>query len=259
MDIVLADLDEPAMREAAQEIVGLGRRALCVPTDVRKGDDVQALLERTLAELGSCHLMINNAGVFHASPLLETSAAQYQRLIDINIGGVVHGSRIFGAHFARQGEGHIVNTASAAGIFPVPGMSAYSLTKYAVVGYSLQLRWEIASSGVGVTVLCPGTVKTGIVFRDGVGFKHDEAQKMVEKAPEPHVLARKALKAIQRNRPLVHFGPDAHVMRVLRLFPLWLIDPIGRFLARTALKIVKDSTVAITAGAGTHEEAKPAP
>jgi NAD(P)-dependent dehydrogenase (short-subunit alcohol dehydrogenase family) len=242
MDVALADVDEPGMTDVAREIISLGRRALCVPTDVRHVDAVQALFDRTLAELGSCHLMINNAGVFHAAPLVETSAAQYQRVIDINIGGVVHGSRIFGAHFMRQGHGHLVNTASAAGLFPVPGMSAYTLTKYAIVGYSLQLRWELAAFGVGVTVLCPGTVKTGIVMREGVGFKPDEAQKLIAGAPEPGGLARKALRAIRRNRPLVRYGWDAYVMSLLRLLPLWLIEPLCRYLARTALNLVKTTT-----------------
>lgn len=243
MDVALADVDEAGMHAVADEIAGLGRRSLCVPTDVRDPNALQALLDQTLAQLGACHLMINNAGVFHASPLVETSAAQYQRIIDINIGGVIHGSRIFGSHFARQAEGHIVNTASAAGIFPVPGMSAYSLTKYAVVGYSLQLRWELASRGVGVTVLCPGTVRTAITTREGVGFKPDDAKRMIEGAPAPEGLARKAVRAIGRNRALVYFGPDAYAMRWLRLLPMWLLDPLGRYLARTALELVKTTTL----------------
>jgi short-subunit dehydrogenase len=244
MDVVLADLDEPGMRDAAREITALGRRSVCVPTDVRNPDAVQALLDRTLAELGGCHLMINNAGVFHASSLLDTSAAQYARIIDINIGGVVHGSRIFGAHFVRQGHGHLLNTASAAGLFPVPGMSAYTLTKYGIVGYSLQLRWELAPHGVGVTVLCPGTVKTAIITREGVGFRPDEAEKLIRGAPGPQGLARKALRAVTRNRPLVRYGADAYVMSVFRLLPLWLIDPLGNFLGRMALDIVKTATIA---------------
>jgi NAD(P)-dependent dehydrogenase (short-subunit alcohol dehydrogenase family) len=242
MHVALADVHD-GMREVGREIETLGRRSLCVPTDVRSADAMQALLDRTLAEFGACHVMFNNAGVFHASPLVETTADNYQRVIDINIGGAVHGSRIFGAHFVRQGHGHIVNTASAAGLFPVPGMSAYSLTKFAVVGYSLQLRWELASSGVGVTVLCPGTVKTDIVMREGVGFKRDEAAKLIKDAPGPERLARKALRAIRRDQPLVRYGADAYAISLLRLIPFWLIDPIGKFLARAALQVVKTTTI----------------
>jgi short-subunit dehydrogenase len=244
MDIALADVDEAGMQPVAAEIAALGRRAVCIATDVRKAEAVQNLLDRTLAELGSCALLFNNAGVFHASPLIDTSAAQFQRMIDINLGGVIHGSRIFGNHFVRQREGHIVNTASAAGIFPVPGMSAYSLTKYGVVAFSLQLRWELSPHGVHVTVLCPGTVKTNIVFREGVGFRPDEARKLIEKAPGPEALARKALRAVRKNRPTVYYSADAYILRIMRLLPMWLIDPFGRFIAKTALTLVKDTTVA---------------
>ena len=243
MDIALADLDEVGMRAVAEKISALGRRSICVRTDVRNADAVQALLDRTLAELGSCHVVINNAGVFSAVPLIDTSAAQFQRVIDINIVGVVNGSRIFGKHFAQQGAGHIVNTASAAGLFPVPGMSAYSLSKFAVVAFSLQLRWEIAGQGVGVTVLCPGTVNTPIVTREGVGFKADEANKMIKNAPKPEGLAKKAVRAIRRNSPVVRYGAEAYAINVLSILPFWIADPLGKLLARTALSVVAESTV----------------
>ncbi|HTU56844.1 MAG TPA: SDR family NAD(P)-dependent oxidoreductase, partial [Polyangiales bacterium] len=203
MDLALADIDRARLDQVAAQVTALGRRCICVPTDVRNHDALQTLLDRTLAELGSCHVMFNNAGVFNATPLVETSAAQFQRVIDINIAGVVHGSKIFAAHFVKQGSGHVINTASAAGLFPVPGMSGYSLSKFAVVGFSLQLRWELAAHGVGVTVLCPGTVKTDILTRDGVGFKLDEAAKMIKDAPSPEGLAKKTLRAVRRDQAMV--------------------------------------------------------
>jgi short-subunit dehydrogenase len=244
------------MQPIAAQITGLRRRCICVVTDVRSGDAMQALLDRTLAELGGCHVLFNNAGVFNAKALVETSAEQFQRVVDINIGGVVHGSRIFTAHFVRQREGHVVNTASAAGLFPVPGMSAYSLSKYAVVGFSLQLRWEVAAHGVGVTVLCPGTVKTDILTRQGVGFKLDEAAKMIKGAPSAQGLARKALRAVRRNQALVRYGFDAYAMSLLRVLPLWLIDPLGRLLGRTALTIVENSTVKLGDAAAPYKAEK---
>jgi short-subunit dehydrogenase len=242
MDIALADIDESGMRAVADQIASLGRRSICVRTDVRSADAMQTLLDRTLAELGSCHVMINNAGVFSAVPLLETSAAQFQRVIDINIVGVLYGSRIFAKHFAQQGAGHIVNTASAAGLFPVPGMSAYSLSKFAVVAFSLQLRWEIAQQGVGVTVLCPGTVNTPIVTREGVGFKPADAHNMIKNAPRPEGLAKKAVRAIRRNQALVRYGAEAYAISFLGILPTWLADPLGKLLARTALSIVASTT-----------------
>lgn len=242
MDLALADIDRARMDQVAAQVTALGRRCICVTADVRDDAALQTLLDRTLAELGACHVMFNNAGLFNATPLVETSAAQFQRVIDVNIGGVVHGSRIFAAHFVQQGFGHVVNTASAAGLFPVPGMSGYSLSKFAVVGFSLQLRWELAAHGVGVTVLCPGTVKTDILTRDGVGFRLDEAAKMIKDAPSPDGLAKKTLRAVRRNQAMVRYGLDAYGISLLRVLPLWIADPLGRFLARTALKIVEQST-----------------
>jgi NAD(P)-dependent dehydrogenase (short-subunit alcohol dehydrogenase family) len=238
MHVVAADFDGAGARRLADEIAAMGRRSHAVETDVREMSAIERLLGETLAALGACHLVVNNAGVFHASPLLEMPVEQWRRVVDTNLWGVIHGSRIFGAHFARQGEGHIVNTASAAGLFPTPGMGAYSTTKFAIVAFSLQLRWELANRGVGVTVLCPGTMKTGIARAAG-GLEHVDIDELVRRAPLPEALAVKATRAIRKNRAMVRLGPDSYLYSVLRLLPMWLIDPLGRFMARTAMKFLK--------------------
>jgi NAD(P)-dependent dehydrogenase (short-subunit alcohol dehydrogenase family) len=237
MDVALADLDEPGMLAVASELQGMGRRALCVPTDVTRKDALEALLDRTLAELGSCHVVVNNAGVFNAGPMLAASDEQWQRVININLWGVIRGSRLFGAHFAKQGEGHVVNTSSAAGLFPTPGMCSYSTTKYAIVGFTQQLRWELAASGVGVTLLCPGVVRTRIAMKPGVGLEHVDMEKLVSTAPPPEGLARKVVRAVRKNHPLVRYGPDSYIYSLLRVLPLWLIDPLGRFMAKKAAEV----------------------
>ena len=239
MDVALADVDESGMQAVAAELQKLGRRVVCVRTDVTQRPALVHLLERTLAELGSCHLMLNNAGVFHASTLLDSSPEQYKRVLDINVWGVIHGCQVFGAHFVRQGEGHLVNTASTAGLFPMPGMSSYGLTKAAVVSFSQQLRWELAASGVGVTVLCPGVVRTRIWKAPGVGLEHANMEEMMNRAPTPEGLARKVRRAIERNRALVRYGPDSYVLSWLRHLPTWLLDPLGRFIARRAFEVVR--------------------
>ena len=239
MDVALADLAEVELEPLAEALRALGRRTIAVPTDVSDPRALERLLQRTLAELGGCHLMCNNAGVFHAAPLLEASEAQWERVLGVNLWGVVHGCRVFGAHFAQQGEGHLLNTASAAGLFPVPGMSSYSTSKFAVVGLSQQLRWELAVHGVGVTVLCPGVLKTSMGRAAGVGLDHLDLEEMVRKAPTPEALAKKAVRAIRHNRAMVIYGPEAQVFRLLRCLPAWITDPIGRFMAREALKAVR--------------------
>jgi NAD(P)-dependent dehydrogenase (short-subunit alcohol dehydrogenase family) len=239
MHVVAADFDEAGAERVAAEVAALGRRSLAVRADVRKLADVEGVLAQTLSTFGACDVVVNNAGVFHAAPLLSTSPEQWQRVVDTNLWGVINGSRVFGIYFSKRGQGHIVNTASAAGLFPTPGMSAYSTTKFAIVALSLQLRWEIAPSGVGVTVLCPGTLKTGIVHAQGVGLEHTDIDNILKKAPVPEDLAPKVVAAIRKNKPMVRFGPDAFFYSFLRLLPMWLVDPIGRFMARQSFLFLK--------------------
>ena len=234
MHLALADIDPVKLEVVAAEVEALGRRALRVPTDVRKVEALQNLLGETLAAFGRCHVMVNNAGVFHANTLLGASEEQWQRVIDTNVWGVIHGSRVFGAYFVQHREGHIVNTASAAGLFPMVAMSAYATSKFAVVGFTQQLRWELAADGVGVTLLCPGVVKTGIATAAGVGLAEADASAFTLKSPGPEGLARKVRRAIERNAPLVRYGGDSYVFSVLRLLPQWAIDPLGRYMAKTA-------------------------
>jgi NAD(P)-dependent dehydrogenase (short-subunit alcohol dehydrogenase family) len=232
--VMCADLDAARAAATAGEIEALGARAASLATDVREPESSERLLEATLSRFGGCHLAFNNAGVFHAALLVETPLEQWRRVVETNLWGVIHGCRIFGAHFARQGAGHIVNTASAAGLFPMPGMGSYSTTKSAIVALSQQLRWELAPAGVGVTVLCPGVVRTGIGKAHGAGLEHVDVEKLTLRSPAPEPLARKTLAAVRRNRPLVRYGGDSYVLSWLRLLPFWLVDPLGRFMGRSA-------------------------
>jgi NAD(P)-dependent dehydrogenase (short-subunit alcohol dehydrogenase family) len=241
--LALADVDDARLEETARGVEAIGRRASRLVTDIRDLASVERLLERTLSEFGSCHLAFNNAGVFHAAPLLEAPASEWERVVNTNLWGVIHGCRVFGSHFAKQRDGHIVNTASAAGLFPVPGMSSYSTTKFAIVALSEQLRWELAQDGVGVTVLCPGVVRTDIAKRAGVGLEHVDMDQATKNAPLPEGLARKVVSAVKRNKGMVRYGPDSYFFSLLRLFPLWLIDPLGRFMARTAKKVIRPEAV----------------
>ncbi|HVW29874.1 MAG TPA: SDR family NAD(P)-dependent oxidoreductase [Polyangiaceae bacterium] len=244
MHVVAADFDEAGAQRVAAEVEALGRRSLAVRADVRKLADVEDVLAQTLSKFGACDVVLNNAGVFHAAPLLEAPPEQWQRVVDTNLWGVINGSRVFGVYFSKRGQGHIVNTASAAGLFPTPGMGAYSTTKFAIVALSLQLRWELAASGVdvGVTVLCPGTLKTGIVHAPGVGLEHTDIDNILKRAPVPEDLAPKVVAAIRKNKPMLRFGPDAVFYSLLRLLPMWIVDPIGRFMARQSFIFLKGSS-----------------
>ena len=164
MHVALADVDDAGLKKTAAEIAAIGVNPLPVRVDVSSAGDVDAFAERCIAELGAIHLVCNNAGVSLSGPLWEHSDAEWRWLLGVNLFGVVHGVRAFVPRLIAQDEGHIVNTASVAGLISPPGMGAYSASKHAVVALSEALHHDLRERGsrVGVSVLCPAYVPTGI-------------------------------------------------------------------------------------------------
>ena len=160
--VVLADVEEAPLAEAGRALEEKGAEVLCVPTDVRDPAAVQALADAAEKRFGSTHILCNNAGVAPIAPGLGTTLEDWHWVFDVNLFGVVHGIQTFGPRLVAQGEGHIVNTASSGGLLSVPGFTAYCATKHAVVGLSETLYQELQGTGVGVSVLCPGLIKTKI-------------------------------------------------------------------------------------------------
>jgi NAD(P)-dependent dehydrogenase (short-subunit alcohol dehydrogenase family) len=163
LNVVLADVEQRALQDAEQQIAGLGTKTLAVPTDVSDESAVSALAAAAVDRFGAVHVVCNNAGVAtHADPWFGPISA-WEWVLGVNLWGVVHGIRAFLPMLAGQGEGHIVNTASVAGLIPATG-PIYDATKHAVVAISedLYLAMKVAGLRVGVSVLCPGWVRTGI-------------------------------------------------------------------------------------------------
>ncbi|HYI61763.1 MAG TPA: SDR family NAD(P)-dependent oxidoreductase [Acidimicrobiales bacterium] len=162
--VVLADVEEAALEAVAAELAGSGAEVLAVPTDVSDGAAVDALRDTALDRFGAVHLLCNNAGVSIGGPMWEHTTEDWEWVLGVNLWGVVHGVRAFTPTLLAQGEGHIVNTASMAGLVTPPFMGIYNVTKHAVVALSETLHGELAlaGSGVGVSVLCPGWVTTRI-------------------------------------------------------------------------------------------------
>lgn len=157
--VVLADLDKAALERVADEI---GGGAVVVPTDVSDAEQVRALAERTIGEFGRVDLVFNNAGVAVGGPSWLIGTAEWNRAWAVNVGGVVNGIDAFVPHLVAAGAGHVVNTASLAGLMSGPFSAPYAASKHAVVAISESLQAELAilSTGVGVTVVCPGPVDT---------------------------------------------------------------------------------------------------
>jgi NAD(P)-dependent dehydrogenase (short-subunit alcohol dehydrogenase family) len=164
--VMAADVEADALEAAVSELSTLGRVVGCV-TDVRDPEALQRLAARTTDELGRVDVVCNNAGVITSRlPVWEQSPEDWRWTLDVNLVGVVNGLRAFVPLLIRQGRGHVVNTASIAGLAPVPGggNGAYTASKHAVVGLSETLVEELATIGadIGVTVLCPGPVPSRI-------------------------------------------------------------------------------------------------
>jgi len=169
MRLALADVNAADLERAEAELRAAGAAVIGVRTDVSKAGDVEALAARTLEAFGAVHLVVNNAGVSPLGAVWENTVADWQWALGVNLWGVIHGVRVFTpillAQAARaDGEGHIVNTASVAGLIAPPGMGVYNVTKHAVVALTETLHHDLARRGTRVkcSLLCPAYVPTGI-------------------------------------------------------------------------------------------------
>jgi NAD(P)-dependent dehydrogenase (short-subunit alcohol dehydrogenase family) len=166
LSVVLADVEAGPLADAVRAVEAAGAPALGVPTDVRSGDQVAALAAATLERFGRVDVVVNNAGVSAMpAPVWAYDVNDWEWVLSVNLWGVVHGVRAFVPHLVAQNSGHVVNTASMAGVSAGPCLGPYMTSKHAVVGLSEGLAADlaIAAPGVGVTVVCPGQMLTNIV------------------------------------------------------------------------------------------------
>lgn len=165
MKLVLADIETPALNAVVAELGSDGAIVIGERVDVARGEDVQRLADRAFAELGGVHLLFNNAGVGSGGLVWENSDRDWQWVLGVNLWGVIHGLRHFVPRMIERGEpGHIVNTASVAGLVCAPNMGVYNVSKHAVVALTETLQHDLRMAGaaLGVSLLCPAYVPTGI-------------------------------------------------------------------------------------------------
>jgi NAD(P)-dependent dehydrogenase (short-subunit alcohol dehydrogenase family) len=169
MKVVLADLERAPLETAVDELRARTGEVVGVPTDVASGAAVEALAAKALEAFGAVHVVCNNAGVALSGRVWEHTVADWDWVLGANLWGVIHGVRVFVPLMLKQGgEGHVVNTASIAGLTSNPFMGVYNVTKHAVVTLSETLHKDLRLSGarIGVSVLCPGFVNTRIADAD---------------------------------------------------------------------------------------------
>ena len=190
MDVALADVDEVSLSAVQEEILAKDVRAITLKVDVSQAAQVEGLRDQALTRLGGLHVVCNNAGVSPLGPVWENSVADWQWILGVNLWGVIHGVRAFTPHFIAQDEGHIVNTASVAGLIAPPGSGAYNVTKHAVVALSESLQHDLRErkSRVGVSVLCPAYVPTRITESE-----RSRPKELGVSKKSPETLAREAM------------------------------------------------------------------
>lgn len=166
MSVVLADIEQQALADTAKKLKSTGSNVLAVLTDVSRQSDIKALAAKTLDAFGSVHLLFNNAGVGAGSTVWESTLADWQWVMGVNLWGVIYGINEFvPIMLAQDTDCYIVNTASAAGLLPYHPSSPYHMTKHAVVALSENLYYSLQQkqAKIKTSVLCPGWVKTRIL------------------------------------------------------------------------------------------------
>lgn len=202
MKVVVADIDEEKAHSVAAD---LGNEALACGVDVSNLKDMEALRDRVVEHFGSIHLLCNNAGVWIGALMQEAAIKDWRYLIDVNLYGVIHGLTAFLPLMLEQAEGHIVNTASMGGLISGPPEGLYTTTKFAVVGLSEALLMEVADKGVGVSVLCPGLVKTNLITQSFAvrkdvydsGIDHQQPAPDVASGISPVVVGEQVVDAVR--------------------------------------------------------------
>jgi NAD(P)-dependent dehydrogenase (short-subunit alcohol dehydrogenase family) len=233
--VVVCDVDLDAARRTAELASLLGPACEAHRVDVADG----LAMEKFAAESGVPDILINNAGIGHHGTFLATTEAEWRRVLDVNLWGVIHGCRVFGAAMAQRGAGgHVVTIASAAAYLPSKDLAAYATSKAAVLMASDCLRAELAGSGVRVSVICPGFVHTNITRtatfsgREGseLDAKRDRATRLIaRRGYPPEKVARQIVDAVRSGRPLVPVTLEARAGRLLSRFAPALTRAAARF------------------------------
>lgn len=213
-EVVLADRQIEMAKKVASKICSLGGKAEARQVDVTDFRAVEQLVQKAVERTGRLDYVFNNAGIGIGGNVSHYSIEDWYQMMDVNLRGVINGVHAAHKLFEAQGFGHIVNTASLAGLTPSPGNVAYATAKHAVVGLSNSLRAEVAHLGIRVSVLCPGLVRTAILEGGGKYGKmlfdippeqHRDLLAMIEKFKpmSPNVFARKALNSVAHNKAII--------------------------------------------------------
>ena len=225
-DLVLCDVDENGLKQTQDSAASLGRKTLIQRVDVSRRDEMASFADWVHRDHEAMDILVNNAGVALGASFEETLLEDWDWIIGINLLGVIHGLHGFVPRMGARGRGgHVVNIASMAGLLAARSLSAYSTTKFAVVGLSEALRAELEPHGIGVTAVCPGFVNTPIFEAARMrgearrALAQGQVRDFVERRQHtPERVAQKILWAVQRNRGIAPVFPEAWIGYYMKRF-----------------------------------------
>jgi NAD(P)-dependent dehydrogenase (short-subunit alcohol dehydrogenase family) len=233
MNVVVADVDEKAAKGAVERLASEQIKASPVVVDVADRGSVRAAALEAIAAFGKVHVVCNNAGVAVGGPIGSVSDRDWDWILDVNLKGVVYGTEVFTPLIKSHGEGgHIVNTASLAGMISAPGMEPYSATKFAVVAMSEGWAQQLAPLNIGVSVLCPGFVRTRIYdsgrarqdryggkaeINSGVGATPQQASEAVLSGIDPDIVGARVVEAMKDGELYIFTHPNFRPIVEMRL------------------------------------------
>jgi len=229
-EVIAADINAGSAERTADLARLLGTQASAFEVDVSDQHSMERFAKAVETDHGVPDVVVNNAGIGVAGPFLDHGFDDWHRVLDVNLWGVIHGSKLFGRQMVDRGEGgHIVNVASAAAFFPSRTLPAYSTSKAAVLMLSECLRAELASKDIGVSAICPGLINTSITRTSSfVGIPREEQEKRRREAIRiyqirnftPDRVATEIVRAVRDNVAVLPVAPEARALRILsRLSP----------------------------------------
>ncbi len=237
--VVIVDRDLAAAKEAADAVRAACAEAAVYEADVSDEKAMNDLAAQVRNDHGVVDILVNNAGIAVAGRFLETTSEQWDKIMAINVGGVVSSSRAFADQMVERGEGGtIINVSSAAAYLPSKSMVAYSTTKAAVLGFSEALRADLADEGITVTAVCPGFVNTNIAKSTVyAGMTAEQQQRARERADSayrrrnftPEATAKAIVKAVRTGPPVLPIAAEARVGYVMRRISPSALRLIARF------------------------------
>jgi short-subunit dehydrogenase len=230
-NLILVDICGEAVGSVAKEAEALGAEVHTYCSDLTDWDQVKGMADTINARWGAVDILINNAGIAHMSYLVDTTFEDWKKLWDINVWTVIYMVRAFAPAMMKKKSGQIVNVSSGQAFFPVPTWGAYAVSKFAVDGYSEALRYELYWSGIGVSCVYPGIVRTpfydsitgGLMVRLGMKF-------LMATAMKPEAMSKLTVKGIRKNKKMII---PAIMWPVYILKPIcpWPFEIAGRIVA----------------------------